>query len=187
MFCYWSHSSGLLSTKVYSRIQSSGNSGMKSLTAPKTQSWHAGKLCFPYHPRHDPRSVPKTNLILFKRSAVPISDSFESHWCLVCAVVSFCLSLTSFPTKAHNTGLFKGHSLFASWLLLRQMFQGTTEDINTCILGDKKGVQVFKQCQMWKNSNSLPSPLIWQFQGTKRVTTCTQSTFRSGEFRQGLH
>lgn len=126
------------------------------------------------------------------RSAVPISDislkySFESHWCLVRAVVSFCLSLTSCPAKTRNTGLLKGHSLFASWLLLRQMFQGTTEDINTCTLGEKKGVQVFKQCQTWKNSNSLPSPLIWQFQGTKRVKTCTQSTFRSGEFRQGLH
>lgn len=126
------------------------------------------------------------------RSAVPISDislkySFESHWCLVCTVISFFLSLTSFPTKTHNTGLFKGHSLFASWLLLRQMFQGMTEDINTCIPEEKKGVQVFKQCQMWKNSNSLPSPLIWQFQGTKRVTTCTQSTFHSGELRQGLH
>lgn len=127
-------------------------------------------------------------------SALPISDtglkySFAIHCCLVYAVLSFCLSLNFFPTKTCNTGLFKGRSLFASCLLLRQMYQGMIEDINICTLegGKKKGVQVFKQYQMWKNSNSLLSPLIWQFQWTKRVTTCTQNTFRSGEFRQGLH
>lgn len=71
------------------------------------------------------------------------------------------------------------------------MFQGIKQDINTRALGKKKkrkkGVQVFKQCQTLKNSNSQFSPLMWQFQGTKRVRTCTQNTFRSGEFRQGLH
>lgn len=78
------------------------------------------------------------------RSALPISDiglkySFAIHCCLVYAVLSFCLSLNFFPTKTHNTGLFKGRFLFASCLLLRQMFQGMIEDINICTLeGGKK-------------------------------------------------
>lgn len=178
-------------------MHSSGNSGMKGLIAPNIQSWYEGNCCFPYRQTHDPRSISEQiNMTLFKNlSALPTSDiglkySLATRCCLVCAVLGFCLSLNFFPTKTRNTGLFKGRSLFASCLLLRQMFQGMREDINTCMGEErkkKKGVQVFKQCQMWKYSNSLLSPLIWQFQESKRVTTCTQNTFCSGEFRQGLH
>lgn len=132
MFCYWSHSSGLLSTKVSSRMQSSGNSGVKSLIAPKIQSLHAGKLCLPYHQTHDPRLIPKTNLTLFKKCCTNFRHQSEILLWNPLVFGVCCTQLLPqphlLPNENTNTRLFKGHSLFASSLLLRQMFQGTTED-----------------------------------------------------------
>lgn len=66
------------------------------------------------------------------RSALSISDiGLKYYFTIHCFLVYAVLSL-NWKT---NTGLFKGCSLFASCLLLRQMFQGTREDTNTCTLG----------------------------------------------------
>lgn len=93
------------------------------------------------HQTHDPRSIPKqTSMTLFKpmKLLCPFQTQVNHYSairsCLVCALLHICLSLILFPTKTPNTGLFKGRSLFAFCLLLRQIFQGMRKDIKTCTL-----------------------------------------------------
>lgn len=83
--------------------------------------------------QHDSLQKLKCSANFRHRSEILLSNAL-----LACAVLGFCLSLNFFPTKTRNTGLFKGRSLFASCLLLRQMFQGMREDINTCMGEERK-------------------------------------------------